>query len=168
MVELFALLSLLALVVYLIRPQGVPPLVIHRAGRFHATLSPQYPQAVALVEALEVQSQALPTGDTSTLCFEVTAQGVSYLLGLTRRGGVSYVQIIAPAAPIRDADPVDHFSAIRDFSARVLVDIPCATHNPAAEASLLTVLGAAASQCGATVRQLFADGRPDLASVRSV
>jgi hypothetical protein len=161
MIELFALAFLLALVIYLIRPASVLPLVIRREGRFHATLAPQLARAQRLIEALDAQSSEWPAGDSPTLCFQVDAHEGNYLLGLTRRGGVSYVQAIAPVAPTRDADPASDFVAIRDFAARVLVNISGTTINPALEAALATAVEVAARQCGVTIRPLSADARPD-------
>lgn len=168
MIELITLTVLVTIVIALIRPGTTPPLdnplVIERAGQFHATLAPQLNLAQPLIEAIAGQllNDCLLPGDSETLCFEIRDVDVAahgqklYLLGLTRRNGMLYFQAIGPRPQVPDTDRDTPYKVLQDYAAQVLVNIPSTPGDAELGVKLAqTVLAVAASR-GISAKQLSA------------
>ncbi len=135
MIELIILTTVTLVVLSLLRPGKTPPLdnplIIERPGQYHMTLAPQLNLAQPLIEDIAqrfgTSSELAP--NSATLCFEVRDKEVRahekdyYLLALTRRNGMLYVQAIAPQA----GDPASRKTALLEFTHAVLVNIPPAS-----------------------------------------
>lgn len=168
MIELLTLSIVVAIVVTLIKPGRTPPLdnplIIERVGQFHATLAPQLNLAQPLIEAISqgVHEEALPEGDSETLCFEVRDADVSahghkfYLLGLTRRNGVLYFQAIAPKPLTPDTNRDTPYKILQDFAAKVLVNIPARAPKSDLSQRLIATTLAVASARSIQARHLVA------------
>lgn len=132
MIELFTLTVLTLVVLSLLRPGKTPPLdnplIIERAGQYHMTLAPQLNLAQPLIEdiARRLGASGELAPNSATLCFEVRDKEVRahgkdfYLLAITRRNGMLYVQAIAPQA----GDPASRKTVLLEFAHAVLVNIP--------------------------------------------
>lgn len=165
MAESLLLITLFSIVVLAIR-RGKPvvldnPVIIERSGQYHITLAPQLNQAQTFLEAIARQfrlsaSQAV---DLPSQYYEVRDPRISardadfYLLAVTLRGGQLYLQAIKPLPLVCDAD--SHFSAVHDFSEKVLALHPLPPLAGGYDESLLNgVVEAAASPLKITVKTL--------------
>ncbi len=141
MIELIIFVVLITLIVLTIRSGKSVlenPLIIERAGQYHATLAPQLNLAQALIEAIAKQFGA--PGDagqhSATQCFEVRDRQVTahrhdlYLLAITLRNGMLYFQAITPHPLIRDQD--SHLKTLMEFANAVLARIPATGDHDAA------------------------------------
>ena len=165
LIELIILVILIALIVLAIRSGKSAalenPLIIERAGQYHATLAPQLNLAQALIEAIAKQFGA--PGDASqnsaTQCFEVrdqqaTAHGHDfYLLAITLRNGMLYFQAIAPRPLVRDRD--SHSNTLMEFASAVLVHLPAASkHDAALDARVVAAAQEVARRRSINIKQI--------------
>ncbi|ADL56452.1 hypothetical protein [Gallionella capsiferriformans] len=124
MYEGIILLVLVIVVVLVIRPKKDgkfdPPVVLQRAGVYHATLAPQLVRAQSFLEVIvsEFASFDSAVSDSASHYFEVRDQVGRYLLAVGLRSGVFYFQAILPAFKGDDAQ------TLRLFSEQVMVNIP--------------------------------------------
>lgn len=130
MIETATLITLCMLYLIFFRPGKTPPLenplVIERPGQYHLTLAPQLNLAQPFIEA--VANHIGSTGETgqssATQFFEahdpqVVAHGFDfYLLALTQRAGMLYVQAARPASKDQN------LHIIREFAHTVLARFP--------------------------------------------
>jgi hypothetical protein len=132
MIETLTIITLSVLYLVFFRPGKTPPLnnplVIERPGQYHMTLAPQLNLAQPFIEAVAQQAVAADGAArcSATQYFEVrdkqvTAHGHDrYLLALTLRDGMLYVQAASPQPGGTDS----HFRIISEFAARVLARFP--------------------------------------------
>jgi len=115
--EAFILVTLAGLVILAIRP-GVKqgrPLIIHKAGLYHATLAPQLGRVQDLIG--QIAGKFTATGDIASLQFKLHDSGGQYLLAAGFRGGMLYFQALPCKA---DSD----CETLHKFSDEVLINIP--------------------------------------------
>jgi regulator of protease activity HflC (stomatin/prohibitin superfamily) len=124
MYEGFILLALVIAVVLVIRPKKDgkldQPVVIQRAGAYHATLAPQLVRAQPFLETIVskfVQSEPA-AGDINSQFFAVRDAAGEYLLAAGVRGGIVYFQTILPLLNEVGAE------SIRKFFGQVMVNLP--------------------------------------------
>ncbi len=140
MIELTLLTIITTLVVLTLR-RSKPiilehPLVVHRIGKYHITLAPQLNLAQAFLEQIAKQfSELPPNGDAATQFFTVQDQKVCtgadkfYLLAVSVRQNVLYLQGILPQPLLRDSD--NHLATIQTFATGVLSELPALQNNTA-------------------------------------
>lgn len=132
--ELLLLTTIVTLVILTIR-RGKPivldnPLIIHRPGKYHATLAPQLNRAQNFIEAIvrRITDDSIVLADTEVICFAVYDKQVAavgeqmYLLAVASRGGVLYFQAINPQPLL--SDDASHYRTLYNFAADVLVAHP--------------------------------------------
>ena len=124
MYEGFFLAVLVTLVILAIRPGNKViydnPVVIHKPGVYHATLSPKLDRSKNFIEQIAslFLESGMQAGDIATQYFEVRDPAGQYLLAVGFRGGILYFQAILPSAT------GSHYNALRQFSDQVMVHIP--------------------------------------------
>ncbi len=124
MYEGFILLTLVIVVVVVIRPKKDgkldPPVVMQRAGVYHATLAPQLVRAQPFLETIvsNLAQDGLSAGDIASQFFAVRDAAGEYLLAVGIRGGIAYFQAILPLLNETGAE------SIRKFSGQVMVNLP--------------------------------------------
>lgn len=130
MIESLTLATLCMLYLIFFRPGKTPalenPLVIQRPGQYHLTLAPQLNLAQPFIEGIagRIAASGETAGNTGTQFFEVRDKQVAahgndaYLLAITRRDGVLYVQAARPAAKEND------LANITEYAHAVLVKYP--------------------------------------------
>lgn len=134
MAEALLAITILTLVVLTIR-RGKPvvldnSVIIFRPGQYHIVLAPQLNRAQTFIEQIAKRFVQLnsPQGDLPGQYYEIRdpvvfANGESaYLLAITLRDGMLYVQAINPQPLIYDAD--SHYKTLREFSETVLKQHP--------------------------------------------
>lgn len=125
MFEAFFLAALVFVVVLALRGKKSVilenPVIIHKVGLYHATLSPQLGAVQGLLEQIASQyvATALKPLDLAAQYFVVRDRNViaegSYLLAVGLRSGVLYFQAIT------DLLPAERYAAIHRFSEQVMV-----------------------------------------------
>lgn len=161
MIETATLITLCMLYLIFFRPGKTPPLenplVIERPGQYHLTLAPQLNLAQSFIEAIvrQIASLADVPANTETYYFEVRDSEVSahgfecYLLAITRREGLLYIQ----AAPPLSKDRSTYLTVISEFAHRVLVRFPDdEAHAPAEE--IVSAVQQASKQRGNQIKSL--------------
>ena len=165
--ESLLLITLITIIVLAIR-RGKPvildnPLVIERPGQYHITFAPQLNQAQKFVEAIASQfnesgNQAV---NLASQYFEVRDPIVQpkdadfYLLAITLRSGMLYIQAINPQPSTGGAD--SQFNTVREFAEKILAKYPLVQAVDEPAAGLLTgAVEAAASQLKIVVTMLHA------------
>ncbi|MCX7193127.1 MAG: hypothetical protein NTY60_05825 [Proteobacteria bacterium] len=132
MIETATLITLCMLYLIFFRPGKTQPLqnplVIERPGQYHLTLAPQLNLAQTFIEG--IIGRIVASGDvpqnTGTQFFEVrdkqvTAHGHDfYLLAVTRREGMLYVQAARPVSKESDSQ----LRTISEFAHKVLIRFP--------------------------------------------
>lgn len=141
MIELTLLTIITTLVVLTLR-RSKPiilehPLVVHRIGKYHITLAPQLNLAQAFAEQIAKHFAELPSsGDSAPQFFTVwdekicTGKDKFYLLAVSVRQNILYVQGILPQPLLRDSD--SHLATIQTFATGVLSELPALQNNAAA------------------------------------
>lgn len=154
MIELTLLTIITTLVVLTLR-RSKPiilehPLVVHRIGKYHITLAPQLNLAQAFAEQIAKQvAECLPNGDAEPQFFTVSDEKICtgkdkfYLLAVSVRQKILYVQGILPQPLLRDSD--SHLATIQTFATGVLAELPPLQNNLAAPYVQQAVKAAAAS-----------------------
>lgn len=125
MFEAFFLAALVFVVVLALRGKKSVilenPVIIHKVGLYHATLSPQLGAVQGLLEQIASQyaAIALKPLDLAAQYFVVRDRNViaegAYLLAVGLRSGVLYFQAIT------DVSPAERYAAIQRFSEQVMV-----------------------------------------------
>jgi hypothetical protein len=145
MIETATLITLCMLYLMFFRPGKTPPLdnplVIERPGQYHLTLAPQLNLAQSFVEAIAGRIAAIADVplNTETYYFEVRDSQVAahgfdcYLLAITRREGLLYIQAAPPIAKDQS-----NLVVISEFARQVLVRFP----DDEAHASAETIVSA--------------------------
>lgn len=162
MIELTLLTIITTLVVLTLR-RSKPiilehPLVVHRIGRYHITLAPQLNLAQAFAEQIARQvAECPPNGDSAPQFFAVSDEKICtdkekfYLLAVSVRQNILYVQGILPQPLLRDSD--SHLATIQTFATGVLAELPALQNNLAAPYVQQSVKSAATAS-GITVTPL--------------
>lgn len=130
MFEAFFLAALVTVVVVAIRGRKTPvfenPIIIHKVGIYHATLSPQLAHAGNFIEriASEFAEAHLSASEITTQYFEIREKAADafYLLAVGARAGVLYFQAITPMPLLTKND--SHYKILRQFSEQVMVHHP--------------------------------------------
>jgi hypothetical protein len=132
MIESATILTLCMLYLIFFRSGKTPPLenplVIERAGQYHLTLAPHLNLAQPFIEAIVGKIGNVDEGesDSATQYFEVRDKQVAahgfdfYLLAITRRNGMLYIQAARPASK----DQADLVGTISEFAQKVLAKVP--------------------------------------------
>lgn len=162
MIETLTLITLIVLFLVFFRPGKTEPLksplVINRAGQFHAVLAPMLNLAQPLLENISrhLGEQDRKNGDTETRYFRVVDREVKshgknfYLLAITLRNGELYFQATAPHDSSSDLD------VIRTFSEAMLSRHPsAAAHSGTAETALTHAIETAAAERGSALAPLL-------------
>ncbi len=122
MIESATLITLCMLYLIFFRPGKTPPLqnllVIERPGQYHLTLAPKLNLAQPFIEALANQIGSSGESDSGSLTrfFEVhdpqvVAHGFDfYLLALTQRAGMLYVQVAPPVSTDQNLQTISAFA----------------------------------------------------------
>ena len=164
MIETATIITLCMLYLIFFRPGKTPPLenplVIERAGQFHATLAPRLNLAQAYIEEIAKQlgASGATTHSSATQFFavhdkQVTAHGYDfYLLAVTQRNGMLYFQAVSPASK----DDASQLPVIREFAGKVLSRFPATGEQDAApDESVFAAVLEAARLRGIEIMQLM-------------
>ncbi|MEI7456983.1 MAG: hypothetical protein WCK93_09700 [Nitrosomonadales bacterium] len=160
MIETATLITLCMLYLMFFRPGKTPPLdnplVIERPGQYHLTLAPQLNLAQSFIEAIAERIAGLADvpPDTATRYFEVCDNQVAshgfdcYLLAITRRAGLLYIQAAPPIAK-------DHsnLTVISEFARQVLARFPDDEAHASAE-EIVSAVQQASKQRGNQIKLL--------------
>ena len=106
------------------------PIIIQRPGQYHIILASQLSPAQAFIEQIARKFILLhpPPGDLPSQYYEIREPMVvdygesAYLLAITLRAGILYLQAINPRPLIYDAD--SHYKTLRAFSEAMLKQYP--------------------------------------------
>ncbi len=129
MFEAFFLVALVVVVLLALRGKKAVvfdnPVIIHKVGFYHATLSPQLGCAQDFIERItgQLAESGLKTGELATQYFEVRDAGVvegSYLLAVGLRAGMLYFQGILPELHAA----ASRYTSIHKFSGQVMAHHP--------------------------------------------
>jgi hypothetical protein len=160
MIETATLITLCMLYLMFFRPGKTPPLgnplVIERTGQYHLTLAPQLNLAQSFLEAIagQIADLADVPANTETTYFEVRDSEVAahgfdcYLLAITRRAGLLYIQAAPPIAKDQS-----NLSVISEFAYRVLFRFPDDEAHASAE-EIVRAVQQASKQRGNQVKSL--------------
>jgi hypothetical protein len=148
MIEFIVIVTISVIILIFFRPGKTPPLnnslVIERGGHYHVTLSPQLNLAQPYIEAIarEIGTAEDAAEYSQTLCFEITDVNVaahgqkSYLLAITKRNGMLYIQATSPVP-----GNVAQLSIIGEFADNVLARYPAiGAYNPALDDFIIAAI----------------------------
>ena len=168
MIETATIITLCMLYLIFFRPGKTPPLenplVIERAGQFHATLAPRLNLAQAYIEEIAKQlgASGATTHSSATQFFavqdkQVTAHGYDYyLLAVTLCNGMLYFQAASPSSK----DDSSQLQVIREFSDTVLSRFPATgEYDVGLDEGVLAVVKEAALLRGIEIRLLAEESK---------
>lgn len=126
MIELVLLIAIVAAVVLALRKRGGTdaPLIVQQHGRYHITFAPQLDSSRQDIEALakRLVGDPHPAGDVPTRYFRMDRENDSYLLAVSFRKGIFFIQAIVPPPLTRDR--AAHLAVLQEFSGTVMLHYP--------------------------------------------